>query len=449
MHDPIADKPSFVSRRKFLSSAARALVAAPLFSVPLLQSCGKGGNFGFQEEVRPFQGPDAVLLDEIERTAFQFFWDQGYPTTGLIKDRTHARDSDSYFGCSIAAVGYGLAALCIGDARNYRPSRQIRERVKTTLATFLNKTESHEGFFYHFLNWTNGKRIWNSELSSGDTAIFLCGALTARQYFGTDYEIVDLATQLYNNVNWPWMCDGAMTVSMGWKPDSGFINARWSHYCELMMIYLLGIGSPTHPLPPESWHAWTRETYTYEGITYISSGDPLFTHQFSHAWYDFRNKHDDYADYFQNSVRATLAHKKFCLSLRDRFPDYSDSLWGFTASDAIDGYVAWGGPPPHGPIDGSVVPCATGGSLPFLYDDCMQVLRNIRGTYPQAWSRYGYTDAFNPLKKWYNADVLGIDQGIMMVMIENQRTGFVWNNFMKNIEAQKAMQLAGFVPNSA
>jgi hypothetical protein len=241
------------------------------------------------------------------------------------------------------------------------------------------------------------------------------------------------------------MLNGGSTLSMGWNPESGFLNARWEHYCELMMIYLLGIGSPTHPLSADTWKAWTRPVIKYQGIEYISGNDPIFTHQYSQAWFDFRKKRDAYTDYFENSIKATKAHKLFCLSLHDRFPDYSEDLWGISASDYAKGYTAWGGPPPQGPIDGSIVPCAAGGSLAFLFDDCMRVLRNIRGRYKdKAWARYGFVDAFNPLTGWYDQDVLGIDLGITMLMAENHRTGFVWETFMRNPEAKSAMQKVGF-----
>jgi hypothetical protein len=241
------------------------------------------------------------------------------------------------------------------------------------------------------------------------------------------------------------MLNGGPTFSMGWKPESGFLNARWEHYCELMMIYLLGIGSTTNPVSPDTWRAFARPTISYAGLTYISGNDPIFTHQYSHAWYDFRGKRDAFANYFDNSVSATKAHKLFCLSLRSRFGDYADDLWGISASDYAQGYTAWGGPPPEGPIDGTVVPCATGGSLVFLFDDCMRVLRNIRGAYgPKAWGKYGFVDAFNPLTGWYDSDVLGIDLGITMLMAENHRTGLIWETFMKNPEAQSAMSKVGF-----
>jgi hypothetical protein len=438
-----------ISRRSFLQNSGKLLALASVFgAVPLLDSCG-GGSGSTITPPTGYTGTDAQLMDEIERAAFQFFWDQANPQTGLIKDRANATGTDNYTVSSIASVGFGLTALCIADSRGYMASANIRDRVQLTLNTLLNNADANEGFFYHFLDMATAKRAWTSELSNIDSAILLCGVLTARQYYKNDAQIPSLATQIYERVNWQWMLDNSTnTLWMSWTPESGFQNAHWNHYCELMMMYLLGIGSPTYPLPAASWSAWSRPTYTYNGITYISSGDPLFTHQYSHAWFDFRNKHDGFGDYFQNSVKATQAHKAFCLSLASQYPNYADDLWGITASDSIHGYVAWGGPPANGPIDGSVVPCAAGGSLPFLYTDCMKVLRNIRGKYAaRAWGKYGYIDAFNPGSSWTNPDVIGLDVGVTMLMIENYRTQFVWNTFMGNPEIQTAMQLAGFQPN--
>jgi hypothetical protein len=227
---------------------------------------------------------------------------------------------------------------------------------------------------------------------------------------------------------------------MGWTHENGFITSRWDTYSELMMLYLLGIGSSTHAVPASSWDAFARPSLTYQGLTFITNMNaPLFIHQFSHAWFDFRKRSDKYANYFNNSVNATQAHKLFCLSLQNQFADYQSNAWGITASDSAHGYLAWGGPPSMGPIDGTIVPCAAGGSLPFVPSDCLAVLRNIRTTYPQAWQHYGFIDAFNPVTNWYDPDVIGIDVGITMLMAENLRTGFVWDTFMKNPEAQKAM----------
>jgi hypothetical protein len=393
---------------------------------------------------------DEQFLDDVERASFEFFWQEASSSTGQVKDRALLNGNDSRTMSSIAATGFGLTALCIADQRGYRKSSEIVERIKKTLRFLWRDLHHEHGFFYHFIDMNTGQRGWKCEISSIDTSLLLCGVLTARQHFA-DAEIRDLATKIYERVDWPWMMNGGPTFSMGWHPETGFIQARWEHYCELMMIYLLAIGSPTHPVSPETWKAWSRPVIKYQGIEYISGNDPIFTHQYSQAWYDFHGKRDAYADYFENSIKATKAHKLFCLALHDRFNDYSDDLWGITASDSAKGYTAWGGPPEQGKIDGTIVPCATGGSLPFLYEDCMRVLRNIRSHYGNkgAWGRYGFVDAFNPLTNWYNPDVIGIDVGITMLMAENKRTGFVWDTFMKNKEAKTAMVKAGFRASGA
>ena len=430
------------SRRELLRIGGMSLLASPLTTIA---GCGKRAPQPFAEPTgAPYEGTDEQLLDEIQRATFSFFWDEASSNTGQVKDRALANGNDSKKMSSIAATGFGLTSLCIGDQREYGKHPEILERVRKTLRFLANDLPNEHGFFYHFIHMGTGQRWEKCELSSIDSSLLYCGVLTARQYFA-DQEIKDLATKIYERVDWPWMLNGGKTFSMGWHPESGFLDSRWEHFCELMMIYLLAIGSPTHPVPPSSWNAWTRPKIKYQGIEYISGDDPIFTHQYSQAWFDFRNKRDAYADYFENSIKATRAHKLFCLSLRNWFPDYSDNLWGISASDYVKGYTAWGGPPPQGPIDGSIVPCATGGSLPFLFDDCIRVLRNLRGRYrDKVWMKYGFVDAFNPLTGWYDADVLGIDLGITMLMAENHRSGFVWNTFMKNPEATTAMQKAGF-----
>ncbi len=389
---------------------------------------------------------DDALLDDIERAAFAFFWENADAATGLINDRSLAAGGDSRKLSSIAATGFGLTALCIADSRAYAGAREITARVKTTLHFLWNRMPHQNGFFYHFVDKSSGAPAYHSEVSVIDTSILLCGILTCRAHFA-DAEIEHLATQIYQRVDWPWMLNGGDTFAEDWTPESGFSSDRWDQYSEMMMMYLLAIGSPTHPIPPSAWKAWRRPKFTYNGLTYISGDPNLFTHQYSHAWFDFRGKSDDFANYFQNSISATIAHRDFCLSLAGRFPQYSKDFWGITSSDSTHEYVAWGGPPENGPIDGTIVPCATGGSLPFLFADCIQVLRNIRSNYPRAWQRYGFVDAFNPATGWYDKDVVGIDVGIAALMAENQRTGFVWRTFMKNPEPVVAMNLAGFHPD--
>ena len=421
------------TRRQVLKLGGKAALAFPL-----------AGALSFGSARTVSKRTDGQLLDEIERAAFQFFWNEASSSTGLIKDRALVNGGDNRPMASVASTGFGLTGLCIAAQRGYAPRAEIKTRVRTTLEFLLNsKPLTVNGFFYHFIDMNSGARAPNSELSSIDTAILLCGVLTARQYF-QDAQITSLSTQIYERIQWPWMLNGSSTFAMAWKPENGFTQARWDTYNELMMLYLLALGSTANPVPASSWTAWARPPMEYKGIKYVSGAAPLFVHQYSHAWFDFRNKHDACCNYFENSVKATQAHKLFCISLAGQFPDYSENLWGITASDSVHGYVGWGGPPAEGPIDGTVVPAAAAGSLPFLPHDTLTVLHTIRGQYPETWGKYGFVDAFNPLTKWVNPDVIGIDLGISMLMAENLRTGFVWKTFMKNPEVQKAMRVAGF-----
>jgi hypothetical protein len=381
----------------------------------------------------------------LEHASFLFFWEQANPDTGLIKDRCNVRNNDKGIVASIASMGFGLTAICIADRRGYISHAEARARVLQTLSFLSRKLPTHRGFYYHFANMNTGERVWDSEVSSVDTSILLCGVLTCGQYF-EDKDIRELAESIFNRVDWTWLSEDTSLISHGWTPEVGFISSRWDLYSEMMMIYLLGMGSATFPLPKESWTAWKRTVFEYDGLRYIGSFAPLFVHQYSQAWFDFRNKRDKYADYFQNSVIATDAHRRFCLDLNVQFSDYSNALWGITASDSAQGYVAWGGPPAMGPIDGTIVPSATGGSLPFQPSETMRVLRTIHDHYPKAWCRYGFVEAFNPLTDWYDTDVIGIDTGITMLMAENLRTGFVWETFMKSPDAQRGMDLAEFKP---
>jgi hypothetical protein len=388
---------------------------------------------------------DLLFLEDMEHAACLYFCEQVDPSTGQVLDRatnkTSTGELDQHFVSSIAATGFGLTALCISDRRGYYPTDRLKKQVLTTLQFHLNKMPHEHGFFYHFNDAKTGKSLINSEISSIDTAILLCGVLTVRAYFN-DSRITDLATQLYNRVDWPWMLNSGKTFSMGWRPEFGFISTRWDHYSELMMLYLLAIGSPTHPISPDSWSAFTRPPMTFGPYTYISGRDPLFVHQYSHAWFDFARQRDAYANYFANSITATRAHKAFCLGLNR---GYTDDYWGVSASDWEHGYSAWGGPPLMGPVDGSVVPCATAGSLPFLPRDCVRNLRALRDKFGNdAWGRYGFCDAFHPDLHWYDPDVLGIDLGIGLLMAENLRSAFVWETFMKNPEPVAAMKACGF-----
>jgi hypothetical protein len=406
--------------------------------------------------LRAFTAPslapqEEAFLDDMQRRGCLYFAEQVGAKTGEVLDRAAASDPtgkrDPRLMASIAATGFGLTSLCIADQRRYQPRAQILAQVRRTLRFHLGNMPHEHGFLYHFNDVDLGGAFIGSEVSPIDTSLLLCGVLTARAHFHTDAEIVDLATKLYERVDWPWMLNGGQTFAMGWRQGK-FLPGRWNHYCELMMLYLLALGSPTHPIDPACWDAWSRPRMSYAGFDYIGGADPLFVDQYSHAWFDFRDKRDAYADYFTNSILATRAHQAFCLNLG---PPYSDVYWGISASDSQHGYTAWGGPAPNGKgfggIDGSVVPNATAGSLPFLPADCLQVLRSLKSLYgDRAWGRYGFCDAFHPEADWYDPDVLGIDLGLGVVMAENLRTGFVWSTFGRNPEVGIAMRKAGFHP---
>lgn len=387
---------------------------------------------------------DEAFLDSLEKQNFLFFVEQAHPHTGLVKDRTNVRATDTTIVASIAATGFGLTALCVGTERGWISLAEARHRAIVALRFLWEKMPNHRGFFFHFANINTGERIWDSEVSSVDTAILLCGVLTCGEYLRS-LDVSHLASAIFNRVDWTWLSEDTTLLPHGWTPEFGFLPYRWDYYSEHMMIYLLGLGSMVHPLPADAWGAWKRTVFEYEGLRYIGSYAPLFVHQYSQAWFDFRGKHDRYADYFKNSAIATQVHRCFCLELARQFPDYSDDLWGISVSDSQHGYVVWGGPPAIGPIDGTVVPSASAGSLPFLPQPCLRVLRNVKDKYPNAWCRYGFVNAFNPLKNWYDTDVVGIDTGITLLMAENVRSGFVWKTFMKNREAKRGLDRAGFV----
>jgi hypothetical protein len=439
-----------MTRRELLLRLARmgivlgyARAGAGAFS---FSSLARAATQTEREDKHPLSTKDEQLLDELERAACLFFWEQASPLTGLVMDSGSADGSGKQQIASIAATGFGLTALCIADKRRYLPGDEVRSRVRTTLEFLLDRLYSEHGFFFHFLNADTGERAWNCEVSSIDTSLLLCGVLTCGQHF-TEPDIRDVARKIYERVDWPWMLNGASQLSQGWMPETGFEKYRWDAYSELMMIYLLGLGSPRHPLPAETWDAWQRPAFEYDGLKFINSYGPLFVHQYSHAWFDFRGKRDKYADYFENSILATRAHRLFCISLKDRFPDYGPDLWGITASESAHGYTVWGGPPEMGPIDGTLVPAAAAGSLPFLPQDTLTVLHTMHDRFgDQVWKRYAFVDAFNPLKNWFCPEVNGINTGISLLMAENLRSGFIWEIFMKNNAVRVAMQRAGFKP---
>ena len=445
-----------LSRRELLKRGAFACACVPFAESPnlfgqaakTLPANSALRNPAQKLGIYSFPPDDEALLEDLEEAAFLYFWEQTNPKTGISRDRCNVRTSTKNDLGSIASTGFGLTALCIGAMRGYVSRAEAEKRALDALTFLWKKLPNHRGFFYHFADINTGERLWDSEVSSIDTSILMCGVLTCREYFYG--EVGELALEIFQRIDWTWLSEDTQVLPHGWTPETGFLPYRWDNYSEMMMMYLMGLGSSTYPLKPETWDAWKRTIFEYDGIRYIGAFAPLFIHQYSQAWFDFRNKRDRYADYFLNSIIATDVHRRFCIDLAGRFSDYSDDLWGITASDSVRGYVAWGGPPTTGPIDGTVVPAAAGGSLPFLPEATMRVLRTMRGRYgANSWCRYGFVDAFNPLTNWYDTDVIGIDLGIIMVMAENVRSGFVWDTFMRTPEARKGMERAGFTSYQA
>jgi hypothetical protein len=400
---------------------------------------------------------DREFVEDMERRAVLYFWEQGDRGTGLVSDRAGAdggrAKGSSRDVASIAATGFGLTAVCIGVEHGWIPRDQGIERVRATLRFFASKADQMQGWFFHWMDSSSGERKWDSETSSVDTAFLLAGVLTSGAYFSTDPEIPRLAQEIFDRVDFNWMLAGdPYLLSHGWKPGKGFLKFRWDVYNEASLLYLLAIGSKTHPISGESWYAWQRPFYSYSSFDFISGG-PLFTHQYSHAWVDFRNRRDrGFVDFYRNSVNATRANRVYCANLTGEIQNtFGPHIWGITASDGPKGYRIYGELKAFDPVDGTVAPSAAAGSLMFTPDISIPALEAIReGFGDRVYSRYGFVDGYNPTLKWFDPDVVGIDVGITLLSAENLLTGNVWRWFMTNEAIARGMELAGFnVPPSA
>jgi hypothetical protein len=400
---------------------------------------------------------DEALLDLLQASAFDYFWREVNPRNGLIRDRNTTNAP-----CSIAAVGFGLSAITIGIDRGWISRAEGGERVRTTLRTFSEGaqgespegTMGHRGWYYHFIDMRTGHRFWKCELSTIDTALLLAGAVDARHYFvGSDpleSEVRDLANRLVERVDWRWMLGDRDTLPMGWNPGDGFLKSRWVGYNEAMLLYLLGMGAARDPLPSSCWAGWTAgyQWQRAHGFDFVRF-EPLFGHQYSHAWIDFREISDDWMrgrglDYFENSRRATLAQQAYAVANPGGFKGYGATVWGFTACDGPRGYGARGAPPAFND-DGTIAPTAVGGALPFAPEASVAALRTFHERFgSRLWTAYGFRDAFNLHQDWWGPDVLGIDQGVVLLMIENYRTGRGWRRFMQAPEVQRGLAAAGF-----
>ncbi|WP_217575641.1 glucoamylase family protein [Mesorhizobium sp. GbtcB19] len=414
------------------------------------------------------------LLSDIQRLSFDYFLKEANPVNGLVADRNTAASP-----ASIAAVGLALSSYPVGVERGFMTRAAAVERTLATLRFFWNAPQGPEpdatgykGFYYHFLDMRTGRRVWNCELSTIDTALLLAGVLTAGAYFDADdefeAEIRQLADALYHRTDWRWAQNGGANVTHGWRPEKGFLRYRWEGYDEALILYMLGLGSPTFPLPPESYAAWLS-SYKWKkiyGLELIYAG-PLFIHQFSHIWIDFRGIRDAFmrnvgSDYFENSRQATFLQRDYAIRNPKGFTGYGENCWGITASDGpglqpsqaggrrFFTYLARGAP--FGPDDGTLSPWAAIASLPFAPEIVLPTLRYFHEIDLHDGNPYGFTASFNPTIAdaggrpcgWVSPDHVGINQGPIALMIENYRSDFPWR-LLRGVPAiTTGLRRAGF-----
>jgi hypothetical protein len=416
-------------------------------------------------------------LDSLSRHTFNWFWDLANPANGQVPDRW---PSESF--SSIAATGFGLTTYLIGVDRGYITREQAAQRVLITLK-FLHglpkgdkpaDIAGYKGFFYHFIDMKTGLRFQQVELSTIDTTLLMAGILSCMTFFDQSNEIEtqirQLADGLYRAVEWDWAMNNDPTMSMGWHPERGFISARWRGYNEANILYVLALGSPTHPIPADSWNAWTK-TYqwaTYQGQEHVNFG-PLFGHQYSHMYIDFKGIQDNYMrekgiDYAENTRRATYANRQYCIANPGGYNGYGPNMWGLTACDgpgnenkanpniSFMGYSARGASQFYVVDDGTIAPTAAGGSIPYAPEICIPALEEMFKVHgDKLYGKYGFRDAFNMsveytdgTKGWYDKDYLGIDQGPIVIQIANHRNQFVWNIMKKNPYIISGLKKAGF-----
>jgi len=415
---------------------------------------------------------DEALLDRLQRGAFAYFSDYTNTDNGLVADTSRPGSP-----CSIAVVGLGLSCYPVAVLRGWLSRDAAAAQALKALQFFWRSVQDEQanaagyrGFYYHFLNMQTGQRVWQCELSLIDTALLMAGILTVGCYFdgsGSEAEVRSLSQALYRRVDWMWAQNEGKTLAQGWKPECGFLHYGWEGYNEATILYVLGLASPTHVLPAESFAGWTL-TYQWEnllGCDLLYSG-PLFTHLFSHAWIDFRGIRDRFmrekqTDYFDNTRSAIAVQREYCARNPHGFSGYSRDMWGITAGDGprsedmrnaprnrrYFGYMARG--VPHGPDDGTLAPWAMLASLPFDAPAAIQGTRHLLETYPQVCTNDRFSSGFNPTlvkngNAWLSRGWYGLDQGLLVLMIENYRSGLVWDIGRRNPIIRVGLQRAGF-----
>jgi hypothetical protein len=383
------------------------------------------------------------ILEEVQRRAVSFFWEKADPHTGLVSDRTNNFGFDNRTEASTASTGYGLAALPIGVERGWLNRNEAAERARVTMR-FVLAMPNERGWLAHFVDKRDGKSVWNSEVSSIDTALLVSGALVCSRYFGDD-DIVALADVLYRRIDWWWMLTNNGTkpnkrvISHGWRPETrDFIKDDYSRYCEAILLYLLGMGAPVDPLPQTTWDEIERPLQIYAGIESLKEG-PIFIHQMPCGYLNLRNQRDRLGfDYWESCTNAMKIHRQFCIDHPER-KTYAQGFWGLNASDGPDGYHPFGAPEGH--ENGTVSPTGAISSITFTPE---LALAAARALYDKngLWGNYGFVNAFNIDRNWNDPDVIGIDLGMVLLAIENYRSGLVWKLMDSSIVP--GLRAAGF-----
>jgi hypothetical protein len=401
----------------------------------------------------PAQNPTTVehLLEELQRRAVLYFWEKADPGTGLVNDRANNFGTDDYTAASTAATGYGLAALPIGVEHGWLNRKEAAARARTTLRFFWTMPHEH-GWMVHFIDKRTGQRLWESEFSSIDTALLVAGAVVCGQYFARETSTIDiseLADALYRRIDWWWMLTNNGTqpdkrvLSHGWKPETGFITYDYGAFSEAILLYLLGLGAPIHPLPPRTWEAIKRPLHTYAGTESLKGG-PIFIHQMPSGFFYFRNQRDKLGfDYWVSSTNAMKIHRQYCVDRAAEFQTYAEGFWGLNASDGPEGYAAYGAV--DGPEDGTVSPTGAIASITFDPAPALSIAHSLYDKFEHTlWGNYGFANAFNIDRNWFDGDVIGIDLGMALLSIENHRSGLIWtlmDSFYSTVQARRA---AGF-----
>lgn len=380
---------------------------------------------------------DKEFLDTVEKQAFDYFWKETDPKNGLTYNTTEVRAP-----ATNAASGFMLSALLIGIERGWITRQEGYDRALKTLVSY-KKIEKFHGFTYHYFRREDASRMWSSEVSCIDMALFLAGAITVGEYFkGTEVE--KLADELFRETDWRWFLDGEDTLQMAWRPGSGFF-ARIDSFSEGIICYILAMGSPTYAIPAKCWDAFLRPVTQYSGheLIYVFDGS-LFQYLFPLAWLDLRDKHDKYADYWQNAISAVKANKQYCLDNKDRFKTFKEGFWGLSACLGPRGYKAFGAKPGKSKTDGTVTPDIVAASIALVPEFAIDDYRSMYERIPESIGPYGLTNAFNIDQNWHAQYYISIDKGLMLLMMENYRTGLIWKYFMRNKYVLSGLAAAGF-----